>query len=251
MNAIPCLCLAVLGLLAAPAVRAAAEPGFRPLFDGATLAGWDGDPQFWRVEAGAIVGETTAEKQPADRKNTFLIHRGGAFGDFELRFRYQVEGYNSGVQYRSVDRGQWHVSGLQADFKARWHTDRDRPERAPFDRFSGMFFEEGGRMFMAQRGEAVIVRANPDDPKKPRLELIGSLGDPAELELAIRRDDWNDYAVIARGNVFLHLINGRVMAAAVDEDERHFRRAGLFAFQLHSGRPMKIRVKDIRVRELP
>src|SRR6187399_1371691 len=36
--------------------------GFDKIFDGATLANWDGDPGFWRVEGGSIVGETTAEK---------------------------------------------------------------------------------------------------------------------------------------------------------------------------------------------
>ena len=36
-----------------------ADPGFTPIFDGVTLAGWDGDPNFWRVEDGAITGEPT------------------------------------------------------------------------------------------------------------------------------------------------------------------------------------------------
>ncbi|HSB15143.1 MAG TPA: hypothetical protein VLE22_11845, partial [Bryobacteraceae bacterium] len=33
--------------------------GFEPIFDGKTLTSWDGEPGFWRVENGAIVGETT------------------------------------------------------------------------------------------------------------------------------------------------------------------------------------------------
>src|SRR5713101_3748281 len=89
---------------ASPAVLHAAHPaGFKPLFDGRSLGQWDGDKTFWRVEGGAIVGETTAEKQPADKKNTFLIYRGGEYGNFELRFKYKVAGFNSGIQYRSVD----------------------------------------------------------------------------------------------------------------------------------------------------
>ena len=232
-----------------PRSFAADEPGFKPLFNGADLSGWDGNKMFWRVEAGAIVGETTAEKQPADKKNTFLIYRDGEFGDFELRFKYKVEGYNSGVQYRSADKGGHHVDGLQADFEAPWHEDRSKPELGRFDRFSGMFFEENGRMFMGQRGDVVIVRTG-EDPKKPRIEKIGSLGDPKELEKAIRRDDWNDYTVIANGNQFTHIINGRVMSIGIDEDPANFRKSGIIAFQLHSGKPMKIEVKNIRIREL-
>jgi len=224
------------------------EPGFQSLFDGKSLGKWEGDPKFWRVEQGTIVGETAADKQPADGKNTFLIYRGGEFSDFELRFRYKVEGFNSGMQYRSVDRGQFHVDGLQADFEARWHDDPATGKTR--DLFSGMFFEENGRMFMAQRGEAVIVRANRDDPKKPKIEKIGGLGHADELEKAIRRDDWNDYTIIADGNVFTHIINGRVQTLAIDEDEASFRKSGILALQLHSGKPMKIEIRDLRIREL-
>jgi hypothetical protein len=38
------------------------DSGFVPIFDGKSLKGWDGDPTFWRVENGEIVGETTPEK---------------------------------------------------------------------------------------------------------------------------------------------------------------------------------------------
>ncbi len=37
------------------------EGRFKSLFDGKTLDGWDGDGRFWRVEDGAIVGQTTAD----------------------------------------------------------------------------------------------------------------------------------------------------------------------------------------------
>jgi hypothetical protein len=234
-----------LGLFAATlVVRSADEPEFKPLFNGTDLTGWDGNATFWRVENGAIVGETTAEKQPADKNNTFLICRAGEFGDFELRFRYQVDGFNSGMQYRSTDAGGHHVTGLQADFEARWH------DGGKADKFSGMFFEEEGRMFMGQRGDVVIVRSNPENPKKPKIEKIARTGDPAELEKAIKRDDWNEYTIIARGNQFTHIINGQVMSMGIDEDGLNFKKSGLLALQLHSGKPMKIQVKDVRIREL-
>ena len=37
------------------------EPGFRSIFDGRTLDGWDGDPTYWRVEDGTLVGEIRSE----------------------------------------------------------------------------------------------------------------------------------------------------------------------------------------------
>ncbi len=51
------------------------EPGFRKLFDGRTLAGWNGRPGFWSVKDRAITGRTTT-KNPL-RKNTFLFARTG------------------------------------------------------------------------------------------------------------------------------------------------------------------------------
>lgn len=232
------LCLATLST-----ALSAEEEAFESLFNGKDLTGWDGRSQFWSVKDGAIVGQTSETKQPRDKKNTFLIYRGDSFDDFELRFDYKVEGFNSGVQYRSTDEGDYHVNGLQADFEAQWHD-------GGVDKFSGMFFEENGRMFMGQRGDVVIVRANADNPKKPKIEKIGSVGDPVELEKSIHRDGWNQYTVIANGNQFTHIINQRVMSIGIDEDAINSRKSGILAFQLHSGKPMKIQVKNIRIRRI-
>jgi len=222
---------------------------FDSLFDGKSLDNWDGDPRFWRVEGATIIGET--KKGNLAEKNTFLIYRGKEFSDFELRFSYKVTGYNSGVQYRSVDQGDWGVSGYQCDFEDRWHEVKGKPESVLIDRFSGMFFDEGGRAFLGQRGDMVIVQTNPDASGKPKIEKIGSVGDPAILEKYIHRgDQWNQMVVIAKGNQFIHQINGHVMAIGIDEDEKNRRASGIFAFQLHKGPPMKIQLKDIRVREL-
>ena len=48
----------------------------------------------------------------------------------------------------------------------------------------------------------------------------------------------------------MHIINGHVMAIGIDEDKAKRKSSGLFAFQLHSGPPMRIQLKDIRVRRI-
>ncbi len=105
-------------------------------------------------------------------------------------------------------------------------------------------------MFMGQRGDVVVVRSNPENPKKPMIEKIATVGDAVELEKVIRRDDWNDYTVIARGNVLIHIINGQVMSIGIDEDPANFRESGILAWQLHAGPPLKIEMKDIRIRTM-
>ena len=96
------------------------KAGWVLLFDGKSLAGWNGDPGVWRVEDGAISGK--ALKVAA---NTFLI-REGEFSDFIL----EVDGMlipgrgftNSGIQYRSRidDAKTWRVAGYQADIGDGW-----------------------------------------------------------------------------------------------------------------------------------
>jgi hypothetical protein len=230
------------------ATSRADETEFKSLFNGTDLTGWDGDAKFWRVENGALVGQTTADNKAPH--NTFLIYRGGEFGNFEMRYKFKCEGFNSGMQYRSIDKGDHVMSGMQADFEARCHPDKKDPSKPMADITSGMYFEELGRGFMGQRGEAVIVRANPEKPKKPNIEKIGTVGDFVELEKVIKRDDWNDYTIIANGNFSIHIINGHVMSIGIDEDEKNFRKSGLIGLQLHAGPPMRIDVKDVKIREL-
>src|SRR3989442_12965271 len=145
--------------------------GFDPIFDGKALTGWDGDAAFWRVDDGAIVGETTAEK-PLNA-NTFIVWRGGTPKDFELKLEFRISttnpAGNSGVQFRSAllpDAGRWVMRGYQADIDAA-HT------------YTGQIYEERGRGFLARPGRAVRVAADG------QLKLLASLGDPAVLKTFI------------------------------------------------------------------
>jgi hypothetical protein len=97
---------------AAVSTALAADDGFKPIFDGKTLNGWEGDPAIWRVEDGAITGQTTADTNL--KKNTFLIWRQGEVDDFELTLEYKIIGGNSGIQYRSFEvpqNGKWAIGG--------------------------------------------------------------------------------------------------------------------------------------------
>ena len=89
----------------------AAEP--LPLFDGTTLAGWDGDTALWRVDDGAIVAGRPGIKQP---ETVFLVTT-KEYGDFELTVQYRSNGMNGGIQVRSQRRpGSQDMIGYQADF---------------------------------------------------------------------------------------------------------------------------------------
>ncbi|HKB90308.1 MAG TPA: DUF1080 domain-containing protein, partial [Opitutaceae bacterium] len=85
-----------------PEIPGTDEPGFLKIFDGMTLKDWDGDPRYWRVENGCIVGEVTP--QTLLKQNTFIIWRGGVTRDFEIKVEYRISAQgNSGINYRSTD----------------------------------------------------------------------------------------------------------------------------------------------------
>ena len=87
------------------------KEGYRLLFDGKTLEGWDGAPGFWSVRDGAIVGSSHNRTMTG---NTFLISK-ESFSDFILRLDIKVINENSGVQFRSEALANWVVRGYQAD----------------------------------------------------------------------------------------------------------------------------------------
>ncbi|MEX0716521.1 MAG: DUF1080 domain-containing protein [Planctomycetaceae bacterium] len=207
------------------------EAGFAPLFDGKSLDGWDGDPRFWRVEEGAIVGQSTREN-PVPH-NTFLVWRKEQPADFELRFQYRITGGNSGVQYRSfeLDSGKWRVGGYQADIDAA-------------NSYTGIVYGEQFRGILAPRGKRAVVG---DDHKS---KVTGDVGQADDYKELFRKDDWNDYAVVVRGHHHVLKINGVTTAELTDDDEQMRREDGLIALQLHAGPPMKVEFRNLRIRKV-
>ena len=116
--------VAAAAFLAATSVLAAdsVEPGFKSLFNGKDLSGWEGNPKLWSVKDGAITGITGSDPDTKINHNTFLVWKDGTVDDFELRLSYRIEKGNSGIQYRSkvIEQGKFGpiVGGYQADFEA-------------------------------------------------------------------------------------------------------------------------------------
>lgn len=208
-------------------------PGFKPLFGGTTLSGWRGDLKYWRVEDGAIVGEVTPDTLL--RSNTFLIWNGGKPEDFELKVDYRITlGGNSGINYRSVvvkdettPANRFALSGLQFDIDGR-------------NLFTAMVYEERGRSFIARRGQFARTTTPPS-------QVIGAIGEPGSVKAI--KPGWNEAHIIAKGPALYHLLNGQLMAAAIDET-RSRRRNGEIGMQVHVGPPMKVEYRNIRLKLL-
>jgi hypothetical protein len=210
------------------------EPGFVPVFDGTTLAGWEGDPRYWRVENGAIVGEIT----PATivKSNTFIVWRGGRPRDFELKLDYRItaEG-NSGINYRSAivsdpvtPENRFAMRGYQFDIDGR-------------RRYVGNNYEEKGRLFLAVRGQVTrVVGGRPP-------VVLSAIGEAEDLA-SVATDDWNAVHLTIRGHTLMHALNGRLMSATIDDDVPNRPVDGLIGMQVHVGPPMKVEYRRIRLK---
>lgn len=210
------------------------EQGFESIFDGKSLDGWEGDPTYWRVEGGAIVGEVTPDTLL--QKNSFLIYRAATAGDFELKAEYRVSARgNSGINYRSrfTPHGDapWAMQGYQFDI--------DGPNR-----YTGQNYEERGRTFLAKRGQ--VTRAYGDAQR----EIIATVGNETELAEFVNNDDWNTAHIVARGGMLTHILNGHIMSVVVDDDTEHRRLQGQIGVQVHVGPPMNIEYRNVRLKQL-
>lgn len=220
------LSLALILVLASSIARS--DEDLVSLFNGKDLSGWDGDPTLWKVENGIIIGTCTGPENP--KHNTFLIWRDGTLKDFELRAKVRVKGdNNSGVQYRSrplPEVGPWAIAGYQCDIH-------------PAIQHTGMTYEEKGRGIFGLNGQSLVL-----DPEGER--WIVSEHEPVAIDVA----EWNEYTVIARGNHFIHLINGQMSSQLTDFDEKGRALEGLLAFQLHNGNANTVEIKEVRLKAL-
>jgi hypothetical protein len=212
------------------------DAGFVPIFDGKTLAGWDGDTTFWRAENGEIIGETTPDK--VVKTNNFLIWRGGTVRDFELKVEFRISGTNSGIQYRSVELpevGKWVLKGYQADIDFGGE-------------YLGNIHEERGRkpghVVLAKRG---MVTRIADGPK---YKTLATIADGTLLKGVVNINGWNRYHIIARGPVLMQIMNGQLMGVTIDEDAKNFVPEGLLGFQMHVGPPFKVEYRNILYKKL-
>jgi hypothetical protein len=230
----------------------AADAGFKNLFNGKDLSGWEGMGEFWSVRDGAITGVTTKEHQPA--ANTFLVWK-GELKNFELRVHFRLTGQNekgwgnSGVQYRShvIDPAAFIVGGYQADIDTT-------------GQYAGMLYEERGRGILMKPGQKIrvgpTVTAEKSEGKKKAkqktdVEVVSTVTSTEQLAAAYKKGDWNELTIIANGNHLQHFMNGTLTADVTDTDAEKGAKSGVLALQLHKGEAMTIEFKDVRLKTLP
>jgi hypothetical protein len=201
------------------------------LFDGKSLQGWEGDPEYWRVEEGAIVGEIPSGQTL--RKNTWLVWRGGELNDFDLNVKFKLSGAaaaNSGIQFRCQVESIEHVSGYQADLDqgATW---------------LGRIYDEHGRALLVERGSR--VRIDSDGSRQ-----LKTFAPANQYTVLFREDDWNEYQIVAVGEHVAVYINGTLFSEMIDLQQGQRDLSGLLALQLHSGPETRVEFRELSLERL-
>jgi hypothetical protein len=182
-----------------------------PIFDGKSLDGWEGEPNVWRVEDGAIVGGS----MQGNARNEFLTSK-KSYENFVLRLEYKLTGtegfVNGGVQIRSVriPKPPNEMKGYQADIGAN---------------YSGSLYDESRR-------NKILAKADPELIK--RVEKVG---------------DWNRYEIRCEGPRVRLALNGE-QTVDYTETDGTLDQKGLIGLQIHGGCKAEIRFRNITLEEL-
>ena len=224
------------------------HPGYTQIFDGKGFTGWDADASIWRVENGLMIGETL---EGHAKGNNYIVYKGAKVRDFDLKLKMKIEkGGGGGIQYRSVTGLPWTrpepkgvppydlkfmMTGPQADF---WF-----PVTATSANHTGQWYSENTMQgILAYRGQ--VTQSLPGEPNR----LVANIGDKQALGGYVKVNEWNDYEIIARGPVMMHIMNGQLMAVFIDDNKGSINtQPGLIGFEIES-QPCKISVKDIYLR---
>lgn len=189
------------------------EEGFTPLFDGKSLAGWEGNEKVFRVEKGAIVAGSLDQKI---EHNEFLCTT-KEYGDFELRLKAKLvgKGDNAGVQFRSQRIPKhFEVIGYQCD--------------------------------MGNAGGKSIWGALYDESRRKKFLVTG---DHDKLTKVLKPDDFNDLVIRCEGAHIQIWVNGE-KTVDYKEEEKDIPQKGKIAVQIHGGEPAEASYKDVRIKEL-
>jgi len=224
---------------------------WEPLFNGEDLNGWtvkcipaDREKIYWTVNDGYIECNSMGD---AEHNYVWLVSE-KQFSDFHLKLKFQVFGAsegNSGVQFRSsydtsegAGYGGW-LNGPQVDIHG----------PAPFR--TGLIYDET---------EGIRRWIHPSLPDW-RIEPGQAPESALATTLVYAEDDpeaWNTLELVSKGMDIETRVNGNRVtvfdARGILNDDIHrvqnVGESGSIAFQLHMNDELKIRFKEIYIREL-
>ena len=93
--------------------------------------------------------------------------------------------------------------------------------------FTAMYYEQAGRGIAATPGQ--IVLAEPG-----KRTLLATIADKATLDSWFKKEDYNQFLLIAKGNTITSYMNGHLISVFIDNDPSYFRASGKIGLEVES-----------------
>ena len=120
---------------------------------------------------------------------------------------------NPGTPPTAAERAKWDMAGPQFDFDAN-------------NRYSGQYYEQSSSRGIAASPGAIVLA----EPGQRR--VLSTIADKATLDSWFKKDDYNQFLLIAKGNVSSMFMNGHLISVFIDNDPTYFRPSGKIGLEV-------------------
>lgn len=122
---------------------------------------------------------------------------------------------NPGTPPTAAERARFDMAGPQFDFDAN-------------NRYPGQYYEQSSSRGIAASPGAIVLA----EPGQRR--LLSTIADKATLDSWFKKDDYNQFLLIAKGNVSSMLMNGHLISVFIDNDPAYFRPSGKIGLEVEA-----------------
>jgi hypothetical protein len=96
------------------------------------------------------------------------------------------------------------------------------------NRYSGQYYEQSSTRGIAAAPGTIVLA----DPGQRR--ILSTIADKATLDSWFKKDDYNQFLLIAKGNVSTMFMNGHLISVFIDNDPAYFRPNGKLGLEVES-----------------
>jgi hypothetical protein len=122
---------------------------------------------------------------------------------------------NPGTPPSAAEKAKWDMAGPQFDFDAN-------------NRYPGQYYEQSSiRGIAASPGSVVLA-----EPGQRR--LLATIADKATLDSWFKKEDYNQFLLVAKGNTSTMYMNGHLISVFIDNDPDYFRASGKIGLEVES-----------------
>ncbi|MGA3238774.1 MAG: DUF1080 domain-containing protein [Bryobacteraceae bacterium] len=122
---------------------------------------------------------------------------------------------NPGTPPTAGEKAKWDMAGPQFDFDAN-------------NAYPGQYYEQSSiRGIAAAPGTVVLA-----DPGERR--LLAAIADKSTLDSWFKKDDYNQFLLIAKGHTSTMYMNGHLISVFIDNDPAYFRPSGKIGLEVES-----------------